>query len=195
MNRNITALILLILAGGIYYTFTKGQLDQARAVKAVNAQYASALDNANELIKVRDQVLQRYHSISDLDRDRLDKMIPSTVDNIRLIVDLNNIAAKRGISLKNIKASAAGSDQNGPSGVATVPAPGAPSPTGGISEPKLDTVTVTFSVEAPYLEFIGFLQDIEANLRIMDVTKLSLTTADSGVYDFNVELKTYWIRQ
>ncbi len=43
-------------------------------------------------------------------------------------------------------------------------------------------------------QFISLLQDLEANLRVMDVTHLSLTANDSGTYDWSVELKTYWLR-
>ncbi len=191
MNRNTTALILIILAIGIYFTFTSGQLVQAKAIKVVNDEYASALKGAVELIRIRDEVLAQYKALSEEDQIRLDKMIPSTVDNIRLIIDLNEVAFKHGFSLKNIKANAPSSKNTQVANTrgATTNRPG------GISIPTLDTVTVSFSVTAPYLEFISFLQDIEANLRIMDPTKISVSAKDVGDYEFNVELKTYWLRQ
>jgi hypothetical protein len=65
-----------------------------------------------------------------------------------------------------------------------------------IPTPILDTVTVSFSVSAPYQQFIDLLRDLEANLRIMDVTHLTVTAGTvPGSYDFGVELKTYWLRQ
>ncbi|KND48296.1 MAG: putative pilO [Parcubacteria bacterium C7867-002] len=194
MNRNSTAVILVILSIGIYFTFTSGQLAQARAIKAVNDEYSKAIDNAIALIRVRDNLLAQYKEVSEIDRINLDKMIPSTVDNIRLVIDLKDIAAKHGFALKNIKATAPVTQQG------TVPS--APrivntSQIGAsdITAPVLDTVTVSFTVTAPYLEFISFLQDLESNLRIMDITRLSLKTQDTGVYEFGVELKTYWLRQ
>lgn len=193
MNRNTTALILIILAIGIYFTFTSGQLVQAKAIKVVNDEYASALKGAVELIRIRDEVLAQYKALSEEDQIRLDKMIPSTVDNIRLVIDLNEVAFKHGFSLKNIKATAPSSKNtqsaNPRGGLPTTNRPSS------IAIPTLDTVTVSFSVTAPYLEFISFLQDIEANLRIMDPTKISVSGKDSGDYEFNVELKTYWLRQ
>lgn len=199
MNRNITAGILIILAVGLYFSLTKGYLAEARAVKAVNDQYASAIDNAARLVSVRDKVLKQYNNISADDRDRLDKMIPSTIDNIRLIIDLNGVALKHGLSLKGIKANTSKAVEQTRPAVA----PAARSGSGAslsrepavISQPTLDSVTVSFSVTAPYLDFISFMQDLEASLRVMDLTHLSVAANDTGTYDFGVELRTYWLRQ
>ena len=193
MNRNITALILIVLAVGVYFTVTKGALADAQAVKAVNDQYSSAIASAEKLIQTRDQVLKDYNNLSADDRDRLDKMIPSTVDNIRLVIDLNSVALRHGFSLKDIKAVASSDGQKAAPAPAVAASKTAAS--GGISIPTLDTVDVSFSVTAPYSDFISFLQDLEASLRIMDVTHLTVTASDSGVYSFGVQLKTYWLRQ
>lgn len=197
MNRNISAIILIVLAIGTYMTFTRAKLVEVNEVRAVNSQYISAIANADQLVKVRDSVLKDYNALSDEDRTRLDKMLPNTVDNIRLIIDLNSIALKHGFSLKNIKAAAPNVNKAAPS---------TPQPqdtgrgTGGgatsIPTPTLDTVMVSFSVTAPYQQFIDLLRDLEANLRIMDVTHLSVSVGTApGTYDFGVELKTYWLRQ
>jgi hypothetical protein len=202
MNRNITATILIVLAVGIYATYTRGVWADASAVKTVNDSYASAIDNAGKLISVRDQVLKSYNDISAGDRDRIDKMIPDTVDNIRLIIDLNSVALQHGFSLKNITA-AAKSDSSGgassgnpPSGASVLanPSSAAANPL-SISVPTLDTVTVSFSVSAPYQQFISFMQDLEASLRVMDLTHLTVSANDTGTYDFGVQLTTYWLRQ
>jgi len=190
MNRNITAVILIVLGIGIYVTVTRGVLSDASAVKAVNAQYSSAIANAEQLITLRDKVRSDYNSISEDDRARLDKMIPNTVDNIRLIIDLSSIAARRNLGLRNIKAAVTGG-----SAASTPATPAAKASTGGIAVPTLDTVAVSFSVTAPYDQFILFLQDLEANLRIMDVTHLTVSAGQGSDYDFSVELRTYWLRQ
>jgi Tfp pilus assembly protein PilO len=199
MNRNITATILIVLAVGIYATYTRGVWADASAVKSVNDSYSSAIDNAQKLISVRDQVLKSYNNISADDRDRIDKMVPDTVDNIRLIIDLNSVALQHGFSLKNITA-AAKSDSSGTSPSAQG-APASPdlstsaADSLSIATPTLDTVTVSFNVTAPYQQFISFMQDLEASLRVMDLTHLTVSANDTGTYDFGVQLTTYWLRQ
>lgn len=219
MNKNIIALILIVLSAGIYFTVTSGIITDAQTVKAVNDQYAVALDNAAKLVSMRDEVRKQYDSISAADRERLDKMIPSTVDNIRLIVDLNGLAAIHGLSLTDIKASvsSSGSGQGqavgpgmpgaanpagtpgstGPSAGGQSPQAfsGAPSGMQVANAPSLDTVQVSFGVSATYDQFMSFLEDLEADLRIMDLTKLSVKASDKGVYDYTLEFNTYWLKQ
>ena len=160
MNRNITALILIILAVACYFTYTQGAWSDAMAIKKVNDQYTSAIANAQRLVKVRDQVRSDFANISVDDQNKLAKMIPTSADNIRLIVDMNSIASKNGISLKDIKASAV-NDQT---------TTASPSSSQGISinTPKLSTVKVSFGTTASYAQFMNFLQALELNLRIMD---------------------------
>lgn len=192
MNRNATATILIVLAIGIYFTVTKTFIADAKAVKEVNDQYTSAIENAEKLIKVREEVLDAYNKLSAEDREKLTKMVPSTVDNIRLVIDLNSIGIKHGLALKNVQANVEESkSENTPNSGPRV----ARSQDGLIATPTLDVVNVSFSVTAPYLEFISLLQDLEANLRIMDISKLSVVVTDTGLYDFTVELKTYWLKQ
>jgi Tfp pilus assembly protein PilO len=121
-------------------------------------------------------------------------MLPSTVDNIRLIIDLNSVAVQHGLSLRQIRAAAA------PESQAPKAAPASPQgPDGsnalGIATPTPDTVNISFSVTAPYQQFISFMQDLEADLRIMDVKHLTVSVGEAGAYTFQVELKTYWLRQ
>jgi len=113
MNNNITAIILVALAIGTYLTFTRAKLAEVNEVRVVNTQYLSAIDSADRLIKVRDAVLKDYNALSSEDRDRLDKMLPNTVDNIRLIIDLNSVALRHGFSLRDIKAAASNANQGG----------------------------------------------------------------------------------
>jgi len=194
MNRNTTALILIVLAIALYFTYTSNEWNDAMAFKAQNDQYSSAISNAEQLISVRDKVLKDYNNISAADRDNLDKMIPNTVDNIRLIIDLNSVALQHGFSLKNITA-AAKQDAANSSSNNSVSSANSNNSSFNISIPTLDTVAVSFSVSAPYQQFISFMQDLEASLRIMDITHLSVTANDTGTYDFSVQLNTYWLRQ
>lgn len=192
MNKNITAAILLVLAVGVYLTWTRDKWTEVQAVQAVNGQYSEAIENANRLIRVRDEVLTKYNAITVADHDRLDKMLPNTVDNIRLIIDLNSVAGRRGVSISNIKASASSEANAANSSGAVSYASTEP---GSIPTPILDTVNISFSVSAPYREFVAFMRDLEANLRVMDLTHLTVAVGEGGTYDFGVELKTYWLRQ
>jgi len=190
MNRNITALILIVLAVGIYFTYTSGQITVLNSIQAENNQYISAINNAKKLINLRDSVLNQYNAISDSDKARLDKLVPDNVDNVRLIIDISGIASRHGVTAAGITTSA---DTNSSAAGSTAPKTGLNPVVAGTS--GLSTVTVSFSVTTTYDNFIVFLQDLERSLRILDVTSITLSASANGTYTYGVALNTYWLKQ
>ncbi len=183
MNKNATPLILIILSIGIYFTFTRVEIDKVRAVMAVNSEYKTALKNSEELIKKRDQVLAAYNKIDPEDQERLDKIVPDNVDNVRLIIDLNGIAARHNISIKNVKTSTANKEAS------------KSEDTSFVSSGEYNTVTMSFDLSTDYQTFQNFLRDLEVSLRIMQVSKISLKAGENGNFDYGVEVKTFWLKQ
>jgi Tfp pilus assembly protein PilO len=186
MNRNISAIILTILAIGLYFTVTKGVIADANIVRASNDEYKTAIENSKTLLQVRDQVLADYNRLSIEDRAKLDKIVPKSVDNIRLIIDLNNVALRYGFSLKGIAVNTGSSANTNQAGQGDVTQ-------SAISTPTLSKVSVSFGLSAPYQQFISFLQELEASLRILDLNSLSVTASDNGIYEWKLDLSTYWL--
>ena len=192
MNKNITPLILIVLAIGIYFTFTRLKIDELGTVREVNAKYQQALDNSEALIKVRDNVLSTYNKINPDDQDRLEKILPNNVDNVRLIIDLNGIGSRHGLVIKNIKTSTpkdmsssnTNTNVNANLGFDAVKAPS-----------SYNTVTLNFDVSANYTTFTDFLKDLESSLRILEISRIGLKVNDLGTYDYSLEVKTYWLKQ
>ncbi len=186
MNKNLTPIILLILAIGIYFTFTKAKIEEIKSVRTVNAGYEKALENSEKLIKVRDQVLKTYKQIDPKSIERLQKIVQDNIDNVRLIIDMKNIGLQQGLILKNIKTSASNS---------LTPPQGSSNAINTNSNSDLyNTMTLSFDVTASYESFIQLLKTIESSLRILDVTKINISANDGSIYDYKVELKTYWLK-
>ncbi len=194
MNRNSTPIILLILAIGIYFTFTKGKVEELKTIKNVNAGYQEAIENSEKLMKVRDDVQRSYNEIDDIDKERLEKMLPNNIDNVRLTLDVKSIGLSRGLVLRNVKTDApninTGIKSSGTNGtnarINNVPPPDSASP--------YDTVLLTFNVTTNYLTFLELIKDLETSLRIIDISKIDFTVNDTGTYDYSVELRTYWLK-
>ena len=189
MNKNVTPLILIVLALGIFFTYTNNHIAELKTIQNQNADYLTAINNSKELIKLRDGVNADYSNLSADNKARLDKMLPDNVDNVRLIIDITNIGSRHGIPLKNISTNAPTTVTGG-----TAAAPGSNGvPTSFSAVPGV--VTVSFSFSSSYQNFLAFLDDIQASLRILDITHLTVTANDSGTYDFSVGLQTYWLKQ
>lgn len=184
MNKNATPIILIILSLGIYFTYTKDKIDELKTIQAVNSEYQTAISDSQKLIAERDNVLATYNQIKPEDQERLEKMIPDNEDNVRLIIDLNGVAARHGIAIKNIK-TATEKDSSGNSKVNQ-----------GIVLPgTYNTVSLSFDTSTSYSNFLVFIRDLQASLRIIEISKISLKVNENGNYDYNVELKTFWLKE
>ncbi len=191
MNKGVAPILLLILAVGVYFTFTKSKVDEIKSIKTVNAGYEEALENVEKLIKVRDGVLKTYNSIDEVDRRRLDKIIPNNIDNVRLIIDIKGIGEQHGLTLRNVKTSAkSAATTNSANGVGI----GSEVSAYGSDSSKYETVTLSFEVAASYKSFVELLKSIESSLRILDISKIDIIANDTNIYDYEVELKTYWLK-
>ena len=210
--RPVIAIVGVILAGGIFFWYTKPAYDKVQGTRDTIAQYDAALNKATELQQLKQTLLMRFNAFSPADLDRLQKLLPDHVDNVRLILDLDNLAERHGLALQNVDVSSSQKQT----------AKGAPViGTVGGSNQKYDSLTLTFGTAATYSEFVLFLTDLEASLRIVDLVSLSITPSGntafltssatnpfltSGakattpakstepLYVFNISLRTYWLK-
>ncbi|MES2203074.1 MAG: type 4a pilus biogenesis protein PilO [Patescibacteria group bacterium] len=183
MTRFIIPIILCAAAIGLFVVYTNPQYQGLKVLQAKAAEYNDALSKASQLRSIRDQLLSKRNTFSQEDISRLQHALPDNVDNIRLIIDINNIAARHSLSLTNI-------------GVGTVSDSSAPrnSLAVGSSGDAVGSVTVNFSLNADYDTFLAFLHDLEHSLRIVDVESIDLSVnGTGGLAQYDVTIRTYWL--
>ncbi len=189
MARYIFAAILTMLAGAAFFMYTKPTYDGVQGLKAQGEQYDAALEKASELQKLKQSLLEKYNSFTQSDRDRILKMLPDHVDNVALILDLDNLAAKFKMPIANV-------DVSTPASAGTTA--GAIGPASSLQ--KYDSVTIKFSTAGTYEDFLALLKDLESALRVVDLVSLSLTPGGGGLganaayYTYDVTLRTYWLK-
>jgi Tfp pilus assembly protein PilO len=189
MLRYSFALIGLFIAGAIFLWYTKPTYDGVQSIKAEGAQYDAALAKAAELQQLKAQLLQRYNSFNPSDLDRVQKLLPDHVDNVALILDLDNLAAKFQMPIENVDVSTPASTGNLGGGPATI----------GATGQKYDSVTIQFSTRGTYDQFLALLRDLEQALRVVDLVELDLSPENAqGAtelrYSYNITLRTYWLK-
>ena len=186
MTKTITSLAFVVAAIALFFVYTKPEYDGLKAQQAEIARYNLALDKAAELQRLKQQLLARYNSFNPADIDRLHKLLPDHVDNVRLVLDLDTLASKHGLALQNISISAP-TQSSVTAGELTI----------GPALATFDSLTMSFKTTGPYDRFVGFLTELEESLRIVDVEKLSLTSssgAGATSYAFDIALRTYWLK-
>ena len=196
MMRLLIPIILFIVSAVSFFLFTNPLYLEIKQLRTDTASYSEALQNANQLRKVRDDLNTRYKSFTPVDIDRLQKMVPNTVDNIRLILEINSIANKYSMVLKNIKYDTETKQTTDPR-FAEVPQQG--------PKKQYQTFEMAFSTEGSYDNFLLFLRDLEKNLRIVDISSITFSAPDANpgqqgqtnanVYRYDFKVKTYWLKQ
>jgi len=193
MFRFIFALILIVGAGGIFFYYTKPAYDSTKQLQADIQAYNQALDKANELQRLRQALLSRYNTFNQKDIERLARLLPDHVDNVRLLLDLDSFAGSQGFALQNVSiSSTAGRATTNQSAAGVIGATGDP----------YESLTFGFSTQGTYPAFVAFIEALERSLRIVDIVSLSVEPIDTpdGIalpqpyYTFDVALKTYWLK-
>lgn len=195
MMKIFTTVLALAIAGAVFIIYTQPAYGSVKSLQARIGEYNAALDKARELQELKRSLLARYNTFSTEQLDRLTKMLPDHVDNVRLVLDLDAMATRYGMAVQNVVIS----KKEIVSKETTV--------IGAIGEQKLkyDSLTLEFSTEGTYTSFAQFIQDLESSLRIVELNAFSIEQAQIArdadeaaptepVYRFDISLRTYWLK-
>jgi len=200
MFRIILPILLIGVAVSSFFFFTFGAYKDIKVLRANTSEYNTALANFNQLQKVRDVLRDQYNTFSTSDLTRLDRMLPDYVDNIRLIIEIQNMAVRYGLTLTNVKFSI--------SGKATTVQGAKASPQNSqalaLMNKEYGVFELEFSTVGPYENFVKFSKDIEKSLRLVDIMSVGFSSIDpvrtSGVvstgtvYKYDFKIRTYWLK-
>lgn len=187
MTRTIISLICLVGAGALFLVYTKPAYDGTKTYQQEITQYNLALDKAAELQRLKQSLLSRYNSFNPDDIEKLHKLLPDHVDNVRLVLDLDTLASKHGLALQNVVISGPEAAQENVEAVI-----------GPVVEGH-ESLTLRFATTGPYERFVQFLTDLEKSLRIVDVVDLAMSASGDGnsgtpTYRFDITVRTYWLK-
>ena len=177
--------VLIAAAIGLFALYTNGAYQGQGGIKSLRAQVSAfdeALDKAQELRSRRDELISKRNTFSADDVQKLERVLPDNVDNIRFVIDINGIAARRNLSLKNV---ALGSISDAKSNRSTLAV--------GSSGDPVGSAEISFALVATYDEFLAFLQDLEHSLRIVDIEKVSFKAGTGERYEYALTIRTYWL--
>ncbi len=184
----ITPVILIIISIGTFFMYIDPNYQgdnlsngnrSIKSLLAEDAEYQDALNNTAEISRKREALITKKSQFNTEDIIRLEKLLPDNIDNIKLVIDMNRIAQNHSLILRNVKLDTGNKSNDGKIGQ---------------DNNKYGTVGLSFTVSSSYNAFQNFLADMEKSLRLVDITGLSVKGSDTNVYEFSVELKTYWLK-
>lgn len=187
----IFPLILILASVGIFIGYTNKAYKEVSALRTEQAAYDEALLNSKKLLDVRQELVDKYNALLPEDKDRLMKLMPDNVDNIRLIIDIQKIASQYGMLPKDIHFD---KDQ-GKTATNTITATASPEEI-ALAHKDYGTFDLDFSVTGTYANFLNFTRDLEKSLRIIDIESVSFAIGDVGTttYKYVFKIRTYWLK-
>lgn len=213
MMRFIMPIILLAIAVSVFFVLANPIYNSTNPLspgivqlRAQSVSYDDALSNSVLLEQERDKLVAKKNSMSIDNLSKIQKFLPDNVDNIRLILEIEEIAKPYGMTLKDVKYNVATSKTTENTGT-TVQG-------GGVTNevPKdYGIFDLEFSTTGTYDNFINFSKSIENNLRMVDISSVAFSSNDvttpgvgaSGlgtktnspeVYKYDFKIKTYWLK-
>jgi Tfp pilus assembly protein PilO len=183
MFRLAVPAILIVIAAALFIVYIDPQYQKIKTLRAEEATYDGALTKSRELQEERNKLISKRNTFSPESLRKLERLLPDNVDNIRLIIDIDTIAARYGLRVRNVAV-------NNPQTSREAPNAGAV----GDSGDGVGSVELSFVVTAQYEDFLRFLKDLERSVRIVDINSISFGVGEGDLIQYSVAVRTYWLR-
>lgn len=175
-------IILLVVALGLFVFYTNSTYQGTKSLQAQVNAYDDALTKSKELKKVLSEKNSAFSTFTAENKQRLVRILPDNVDNIHLIIDIQSIAARHNLSIKNVQLGTISDSASARSAFAV-----------GVSGDAVGSIRLGFTVASSYDDFLAFLQDMEHSLRVVDVEKITFNTSEKDLNDYSLSIRTYWL--
>jgi Tfp pilus assembly protein PilO len=177
----ITPILMLIISISLFFGFIDPQYKKVAEANRIEKQYNEALNRSKELQQIRESLLSEYNSFKRTDIDRVEKLLPDNIDNVRLVIEIDNMAKKHGLTVRNLN-------------LREEIEPVTKIRTLAVENRDYSSVTLEFSVAASYENLKRLIADLESSLRLVDITSISFRTTGGDFDEYRIMIRTYWLR-
>lgn len=196
MFRYLLPFLLIISALVLFFTFTSNLLYAPLTIDAGTQKVSGglialfkersalrgALNVSFDLQNQTKDLVEEYHRLDTEDVENVEKLLPDHIDTVQLVIDVNNIATRHGMTIQDVEIQTEDSTRR------TIASRQGTSP----ARPE-KTAIIGFAASGNYNALQSFLSDLAKSLRLVDVRALSFTAGENNFYRYNFELQTYWL--
>lgn len=173
MNKNITAILILIVAGVAVPFFILPLWDEVSIVRGQKAALDEAIENTEKFVSLRNTLTARLEEFTPTQQARVNALLPTTLDEVQIMLDLQQLALRNGMSLSSI-----------------TPSEDIESGGGGA---LYGTLAIEMSLSGTYAELENFLMELSESLMLFEVTSLGFGRPDetTRISEFSITVETY----
>jgi len=191
--RAIFPTILIIISVLAFIFFIKPEYENITVLKNDISVYEGYINDSTTLQEVKDSLVSSYKSISQENKEKLNKLLPDEVNNIKFVLEIENLASDYNLSVKNVNFESIESSSESKNGVSI-----SKSDEENLSYGKFP---IEFTISGSYESFALFIKELETNLRLVDVEEVTFSSsnknnklADSDNYEYILKVETYWLK-
>lgn len=182
MMSRIVPIILLLIAVGIFFGYVNPTYSgEVTMLREEIRSYDAALRAAEAFREKEAQLLLERNGISAEGLARVESFLPDGVDNVQLILDLNALASRSGMSLSDFDIREA--EDTGQGGALALEA-----------EDPVESLDLSVSATGSYNSFKTFIEGAEWSLRPLDLVALEINDSATGIYTYQMTFRLYWLR-
>lgn len=190
MRKLLYPIIFFVLTVFGFFWYLQPTYAEIQELQEDVSAYDETLSQVDQLQTELNNELEKRDAITSQQLQRLNRILPETVDTVRFLIELDQIAAQHGMSVDDVSFSGAPTRFGGSGG------------SEGDEAGQYNSLEASFSVVGPYSDVQDFMRDIERSSRLLDITNFTLTTAEEsnnneeslqiGSNEYQFTLRTYW---
>lgn len=191
MSKALPVLFLL-LAGGIFAGYVHPTVTgDIAAARAEIKKYDAALKAATRYEQKQAQLATEEQALPEDGVARLEQFLPDNVDNVQLILDLDGLASRSGLTITNFNTTESVST----TGDATQVEEGAAGTRTVSLDPSKPYESLDLSITAAgsYAQMRAFIDGVESSLRPLDLVLFQLSDSPTGIYKYQMTFRLYWL--
>ena len=185
MFKSLVPTLSIIVSLVLFIFVAKPQFNEAQTINADYTEYQDTIQKYEEFNAEINALKSKKNDIRISDRERIDAIIPSSIDNPRMLVDLEAMAKKHSLLFGNIKT------DKGTENVNAQTSNKSTTPEAQNNENRLITNDISFDVIGTYDQFKNFLSEIESSMTLMEVKTISFTATEGAFQQYSVTVQTY----
>jgi hypothetical protein len=188
MKTLLLPILFLLTTFGLFDLYIDPTYMSIGELLKQKSEYISAIVKAGELNAKKDELLTKFNNIPKEKMDELSALIPDKFNGPKFIADLDSIAGRHGISIKNVVITEQQSEDTNAVADPSIPVK------------KYYTNKIGFKFSSTYDNLGLFLKDLEKSLQLIDVKSIRFQFAETkdskpnGLHDYDLSFQTYWLK-
>jgi phosphate/sulfate permease len=182
MIRTLTPIFSVIIALMVFLFVTKPIFGGIQVIQDDTEKYSTAVEQATKLNNKLTSFITQMNGFSTIEKERLNALVPSEIDEVKVLADLKDLTQKHNMLLGNVHVT---EEQHSADTTETAIS------SQNVTYSDLVSTDVSFSLIGTYTQFKEVLREIEKSLVIMEVVGVSFRAGSGDLMQFETTVRLY----